>query len=121
MSNETVTFDTKTILNEFEIEQKISKRMRGVQAKLDIQVLKDSNYYCPMYTGTLMKSGILNTVAGSGKVVWNTPYAKAQYYGLENKSKQHNPNATSKWFEVAKARRKKEWEKLVNDEYRKGN
>lgn len=116
-----VTFDTKIILNQGELSNKINNRIRRVQAKLDAQVLKDSNYYCPMYTGTLKKSGILNTVLGSGKVVWNTPYAKEQYYGKPNKSHQHNPNATMKWFEAAKARRVKEWEKLVNDEYRKGN
>lgn len=116
-----VTFDSKVILDEVLLKNKITKRINRVQTALDIQILKDSNYYCPMYTGTLMKSGILNTVPGSGKVIWNTPYAKEQYYGKPNKSHQHNPNARMKWFEVAKARRIREWEKLINDEYRKGN
>lgn len=102
-------------------EAKILKTVSVAQKKLDAQILKDSNYYCPMESSMLQKSGILNTVLGSGKVVWNTPYAKAQYYGHPNKSHQKNPNATMKWFEVAKSKNLGNWEELVNAEYRKND
>lgn len=95
----------------------IDKRMVQCQRVLDAQVLKDSNKYCPLQNGTLQKSGILSTVLGSGLVRWNTPYAAAQYYMYPNKSHQRNSQASMKWFEVAKSKRLKVWEKLVNDKY----
>ena len=91
------------------------------QKKLDAQALKDCNYYCPMDTGTLQKSAIINSVIGSGRLVWNTPYALDQYYNKPNKSHQKNPNAVYKWCEVAQAKNQNNWEKLVNDEYNKNN
>jgi len=88
-------------------------------APLTNQVLKDSNYYIPFDTGNLKKSGILSTKLNEGVITWQTPYAHAQYYGLPNKSKARNPNACQKWFEVAKSKNLKTWEKIANDEFGK--
>lgn len=103
------------------VSAKVQANVKQCQKMLDTQVLKDSNYYCPLDTSMLQKSAITNTVIGSGKVVWNTPYAREQYYGHPNKSHQKNPNAAMKWFEVAKSKNIKNWEQLVNDEYRKND
>ena len=100
---------------------KVKNNVSLCQKVLDVQVMKDSNYYCPMDTSMLQKSAIAHTVIGSGMVQWVTPYAREQYYGHPNKSHQKNPNAAMKWFEVAKAKCLKNWEKLVNDEYRKND
>lgn len=116
-----VSFDAKINFNESGVLHNISTRLSQVQARLDVQVLKDSNYYCPMYTGTLKKSGIIHTVPGSGVIIWRTPYARKQYYGMPNKSHQYNPNATMRWFEAAKAKKLKEWVRIANDEYRKNS
>lgn len=100
---------------------KISARLSGViqkrQALLDNEVLKDSNFFCPLKTGTLQKSGIIYTVLGSGVVQWRTPYAPKQYYLGEKLSVikyRKNPNAQPKWFEAAKVRNLKKWEKIAN-------
>lgn len=104
MSN-TVTFD-KT-----KVKARLSARTSMAREALAQQVLKDSNYFIPMDSGDLMKSGV---IASRGKeVTWNTPYAKAQYHGLPNKSKDSNPNATMKWFEAAKALWLKRWELIA--------
>ena len=110
-----VTVDLSNVVKNLEAKN------RKAQKVLDAQVLKDSNYYCPMYTGMLQKSGILHTVLGSGRVIWQTPYAHEQYYMHPNKSHQHNPNATMRWFETAKAVKQKQWEQLVNAVYSEGN
>lgn len=102
-------------------ESRLSKNFKKAQMALDAKVLQDSNYYIPMDSGSLKNSGILSTKIGSGLVEWSAPYAAAQYYGKPNKSHQKNPNATMKWFEVAKSKKLKEWEKLANDEYNKDN
>lgn len=115
-SNGGITFKVTANFDSAAAKRKFSGAIHKAQIKLDAQVLTDSNYYCPLKTGTLQKSGIINTVLGSGLVVWKTPYARAQYYGVNfDRSKDPNPNACAKWFEAAKARKVKQWEKLVND------
>ena len=104
-------------------ETMIAARLEGVIEKrqkfLDSEVLKDSNYFCPINAGTMQKSGILNTVLGSGVVQWKTPYVRKQYYLGEKVSPSqikysHNKNAQPKWFEAAKVRHLKKWEKIAN-------
>lgn len=109
--------DVSVEINDAVIIRRMSEVTHKAQAKLDAEVLKDSNKYCPMDTGALQKSGIINTVIGSGLVVWATPYAREQYYNKPNKSTQRNPNAALKWFEVAKSKNLKKWEKIANDEF----
>lgn len=108
-------------LDEVELNGRIDRGIKAAQFALDSQVLKDSNYYCPLDTSNLQKSGITSTVIGSGLITWRTPYARAQYYSCPNKSLQRNPNASQKWFEVAKSKNLKNWEKLANDEYFKNS
>lgn len=106
-----VTFDTKKTVKG--IEDKTKK----AQKKLDAKVLADSNFFCPLVSSELQKSGVANTVLGSGKVIWNASYAKKQYYGIKfDHSKSDNPNATAKWFESAKAKHLNSWRSLVKDE-----
>lgn len=51
-----------------------------VQKYIDSEVLRLSSPYVPLLTGALEKSGTLCTDIGSGEVIWNTPYARYQYY-----------------------------------------
>lgn len=109
-------FAVKTNFNEAALLRRFHKGASLAQMKLDQQVITDSNYYCPLKTGTLQRSAIIGSVIGSGLVAWKTPYARRQYYGVGfDRSKDPNPNACAKWFEAAKAHRMKDWEKLVND------
>ena len=107
----------KLIFDEAKVNTKISNRVRKAQYLLDQQVIKDSNLYCPQDTGDLQDSALKPQPLGT--VVWDVEYAKRQYYEDNNKSKDLNPRASMKWFEVAKTEKKKEWEKLANDEYNK--
>jgi len=100
------------------VDDKTKGNIKKCQKVLDAQALKDSNYYCPLDTSMLQKSGILHTVIGSGKLTWKTPYAQKLYYDEHlNISRQKNPNASRRWFEAAKSKNIKNWERLVNDEY----
>ena len=109
--NVIVQFDTNKIAN------KISRNLTAKsQPALDNQVLKDSNYHIPFDVGTLRDSGINGSVIGKGIVRWDAPYAHSLYYGsqaLNTSSKEGNPNARHKWFEVAKASKIKDWLKVV--------
>lgn len=90
--------------------QRFVPKYERAQKFLDSEVLRDGAPYCPMRTGNLMKSGNTGTVIGSGKVIYNAPYAKKCYYGLNmNFSKDKHPQACAQWFEPAKAAKKKIW------------
>jgi hypothetical protein len=101
-------------INTSEIAGKIEKRIERVQKILDLQVLKDSNYFAPADKMTLIRSG---KMLGNGILRWDTPYAKKQYYEFPRKSKDINPNAMPKWFEEAKYRYIKDWRDLANAQY----
>jgi hypothetical protein len=109
-----VTFKLKSAN---EIIQQKQGNFSKAQFMLDQQVAKDSNYYAPEDVGTLQDSVLLYSRFGSGQLTWNTEYARKQYYELENKSKDKNPNARMKWFEVAKSEKKDDWVKVANYAY----
>jgi hypothetical protein len=96
---------------------KIQKRLSRSQFALDQQVIKDSNYYAPEDTGELQDSAILGS--NLGEVKWDKSYARRQYYEDNDKSKDRNPNASMKWFEVAKSKMLKMWIRIANDKYNK--
>ena len=110
-----LTFNVKTTLNSAEIKADLEAPTRQVQAPLDSLILQDSNYFCPIKTGTLQKSAIINSRIGSGELVWRTPYARRQYYEYSKPPYQPNPNACGKWFEAAKARWLEKWVRFVNE------
>lgn len=106
-------------LNTQGVKSQIHGSVKRVQFVLDQQVAKDSNYFCPEDTGSLQKSVIPSAASGAGLLEWNEKYTDRQYYGMPNKSKDRNPNASMKWFERAKALWSKKWERLVNAEFKR--
>lgn len=95
---------------------------RGLEAKgkvqrfIDSEVLRCSDPYVPLDTGKLKQSGITGTTVGSGNVVYNSPYARYQYYGklmvgpaprtLTNTDLQYHSGDSRRgafWFERMKA------------------
>jgi len=112
-----MTIDIKLEMDSNKLLQKIEKRVNGVQRNLDLQVMKDSNLFCPRDVGTLQSSVLIASELGSGVLVWDSPYARRQYYEAPNKSLDKNPKAQMKWFEVAKSLYKKDWVRLAQREY----
>lgn len=96
-------------MNEQYTKDRFSVKYRKAQQWLDNEVLKDSDPYCPFRTGNLVRSGQRGTQLGSGKVVYNAPYAARCYYGKFNFSKAKHPQACRQWFEKAKASCKNKW------------
>ena len=112
-----MTFDVKSKFYADAVRARFAEKVHRAQKKLDAQVVSDSNYYCPLLNTGLRNSAILQTTRESGRVRWITDYARRQYYGEHfDHSKSRNPNATAKWFESAKARKKDDWEALVENE-----
>ncbi len=106
--------DAKIKINTAELISRFDTRFTKAQKYLDSAVLQDSHDYVPMLTGNLASSGIRGTDIGSGKVVYNTPYAKRMYYGVnfnfnQNRENPAHPKACAQWFEKAKATKKDTW------------
>ena len=110
--------DAKLDLNTKQILDRFEQRFTAAQKFLDSEVLRCSAPYVPMRSvdgGTLMKSGTNATKLGSGQVVYNTPYARRMYYGVNyNFSQVKHPQACAQWFEKAKAVHKENWVNGVN-------
>lgn len=80
---------------------------------LSEEILADCNEYCKEYTGALIQSSLIHSRPKEGKLIWRTPYARRQYWGIRTAHKDKNPNATWKWCEAAKARWRERWAKLA--------
>lgn len=63
------------------VHGRISASTQKAQKWLDAEILKDCAPFVPRITGELERSGIRGTKIGGGLVVWNSPYARYQYYG----------------------------------------
>ena len=105
----------RLVLNTQACIGRFNAKFSEAQKWLDNEVLKDCAPYVPMRSGDLMRSGDAGTVIGSGKVEYNMPYSRRQYYGQDfNHSKNKHSQACAQWFEKAKAAKKDDWIKGVN-------
>lgn len=82
---------------------KWTRRYSAAQRFVDSEILRLSEPFTPLLTGTLIKSGILGTDIGSGIVQWIAPYSKDQYYrGRSPGTSNFGPLRGRFWFERMK-------------------
>ncbi|MBQ9898112.1 MAG: hypothetical protein IJM44_01495 [Ruminococcus sp.] len=108
-----------------------AERLDKAQRFIDSECIRLMKPYTPFRTGLMERSATLGTVIGSGRIVYNSPNARYQYYGIvygpnipitENGvvvgfwsppkkhptnrqlqySKAKHPQAQRMWFEVTK-------------------
>ena len=79
-------------------------------AKLSEEILADCNEYCKEDQGTLIASSLVHSRPQEGKLIWQTPYARRQYWEIRTSLK---PGRTWKWCETAKRKWKSRWQKLA--------
>lgn len=72
----------------------------AVQKFIDSESLRLCEPLVPFDQGTLIQSGVINTVIGSGEVKYRTPYARRWYY-MPAKF-QEAPRRGNYWFERMK-------------------
>ena len=77
--------------------------------ELSSEILNDCNQYCKEDTGTLIASSLIHSDLKNGKLIWQTPYARRQYWEIRTAYKTVNPNASWRWCEVAKKRHLNQW------------
>jgi hypothetical protein len=77
---------------------------------LSSQILGDCNQYVKVDQHTLESSSYAASDLHNGKLVWDTPYAKRQYWEIQTSL---TPGRTWKWCETAKRKFKSDWARLA--------
>ena len=83
------------------------------------QALSHCNYFAKRDQGTLIESSQTASDIENGLLVWNTPYARRQYY-TGAPSLEQNPNASILWCEEAHDHFGQDWEKIAQKAFAKG-
>ena len=82
---------------------------KGLYA-LSNEILADCNEYCKEDQHTLINSSLAHSKPSEGKLIWETPYAKRQYWAIKTSL---TPGRTWKWCETAKRKWKGRWQQLA--------
>ena len=83
------------------------------------QALPDCNYFAKRDQGTLIESSQTASDVENGQLVWDTPYARRQYY-TGTPSLDQNPDASILWCEEAHDHFGKDWNKIAQKAFAKG-
>lgn len=111
--NVTVTLDLA------KVEKRIREAANDGQIAMTTQALKDSNFYAKMDSGILIASSIKASDLKKGRLVWDTKYARKQYY-LKAANKDSNPNAREMWAHHAEKQHGKDWQSILQKAILKG-
>ena len=82
---------------------------KGLRA-LGEQVLNDCNKYCKEDNHILIDSSGEHSHPERGELVWQTSYAKRQYWEIKTSL---TPGRTWKWCETAKKKHLEEWQRMA--------
>lgn len=64
-------------------------------------VLADCNQYAKEDSGTLIASSLVHSQMDKGIMIWQTPYARRQYWQIRTAYTDTNPGARWKWAHYA--------------------
>ena len=92
------------------VEAKVMAAWDKGLAALSEEILADCNEYCKEDQKTLINSSLAHSKPESGKLVWETPYAKRQYWEIQTSL---TPGRTWNWCETAKRKNKSRWQRLA--------
>lgn len=97
-------------IDKHKVEAKITNAWKAGLPQLCEEILNSCNQYCKWDKGTLEESSKIHSRPQEGLLIWQTPYARRQYWEIRTAYKDYNPNATWKWCEVAKSKHRAQWE-----------
>jgi hypothetical protein len=79
---------------------------------LSSEILADCNEYCKEDHHTLIDSSLDHSKPEIGRLVWQTPYAKRQYWEIRTSL---TPGRTWKWCETAKRKWLRKWKQKAEE------
>ena len=93
-----------------QVEAKVMTAWNKGLAALSEEILADCNEYCKEDQHTLINSSLAHSRPAEGKLIWETPYARRQYWEIRTSL---TPGRTWKWCETAKRKQKARWNRLA--------
>ena len=93
-----------------QVGAKVMTAWKDSLTALSEEILADCNEYCKEDSHALIDSSLEHSKPEDGRLIWETAYAKRQYWEIE-RSKTHG--RTWKWCETAKRKHKKRWKSLA--------
>ena len=76
----------KVEISKAKIAKNIGREWQKILRPLSEQVLTDCNYYCKQDRGNLIASSETRSRPEEGILVWETPYARRQYWKIKTAS-----------------------------------
>lgn len=98
----------KMQISKAQVKAKISGAWEKSLFALSSEILADCNDYVKRDQNTLRDSSLTASQLGKGILVWDTPYAKRQYWEIQTAL---TPGTTWKWCETAKHKHKDKWQR----------
>lgn len=98
-------------INKSAVEAKVMAAFNKGLAVLSEEILNDCNQYCKEDSGTLIASSLMHSLPAQGKLIWQTPYARRQYWEIRTAYTDVNPGASWKWCEVARRKHFDRWQR----------
>ena len=93
-----------------QVEAKVMTAWEKGLGTLSEEILADCNEYCKEDQQTLINSSLVHSKPEQGRLIWQTPYARRQYWAIRTS---RTPGRTWKWCETAKRKNKSRWKRLA--------
>ena len=87
---------------------KVESAWNEAMTPLAQEILDDCNQYCKEDSGALIASSYIHSELSKGRLIWQTPYAKRQYWAIPTSL---TPGRVWKWCHYAMSRHKAQWER----------
>ena len=100
----------KILIDPEKVSARVMKSWDMGLAELSDEILADCNEYCKEDSHALINSSLAHSQPYQGRLIWETPYAKRQYWAIETSL---TPGRTWKWCETAKRKWKRRWQELA--------
>ncbi len=102
----------KVTLDKGKVLKRTSKDIARATEIMASQALKDCNFYAKHKDKNLINSSLQASNLKKGLLIWDTPYARRQYY-IPYANTDKNPYARGLWAEYAESVHGDEWRKIA--------
>lgn len=97
--------------NRHAVEGRVLGAFQAGLSVLSGEIRDDCNQYCKEDTGMLIASSMVHSRLDQGRIVWQTAYARRQYWEIRTAFRDVNPKATWRWCEYAKQACLQKWQR----------
>lgn len=110
----------KVLINRSAVQAKINAGFKAGLPLLCEEILGDCNKYCKEESRTLILSSFEQSLPKEGKLIWQTRYARRQYWEIRTAITDHNKLATWRWCEAAKKNHLQQWRIQAQKAFERG-